>query len=133
MSAIWTDRGHNYSSNKKNKQHFGLTSNQLQAGSPFLAAEDALQEIARCDKITIMWYDGDSSSVFEGLAMMGLKSRSSSRCSMGRNGILLKIMSFFQFLSCIQSITISPRFKELLKKTGLKVTFLINDFWVKYS
>ena len=67
---------------------------------------------------------------FEGLAMMGLKSRSSSRCSMGRNGILLKIMSSFQFLSCIQFITISPRFKELLKKTGLKVTSIINDFWV---
>ena len=62
--------------------------------------------------------------------MMGLKSRLSSHCSMGRNGILLKIMSFFQFLSCIQSITISPRFKELLKKTGLKVTSIFNDFWV---
>ena len=80
-----------------------------------------------CDTVVIY------NQFIEGLAMMGLKSRSSSRCSMGRNGILLKIMSFFQFLSCIQSITISPRFKELLKKTGLKVTFLINDFWVKYS
>ena len=49
-------RSHNYRSNKK--KHFGLTNNQLQAGSPFLAAEDALQEIARCDKIMIMWYCG---------------------------------------------------------------------------
>ena len=98
MSAIWTEEV-TIIDHKKNKQHFGLTNNQLQAGSPFLAAEDALQEIARCDKIMIMWYDGDSSSVFEGLAMMGLKSRSSSRCSMGRNGILLKIMLSFLFNS----------------------------------
>ena len=53
MSAIWTEEV-TIIDHKKNKQHFGLTNNQLQAGSPFLAAEDALQEIARCDKIMIM-------------------------------------------------------------------------------
>ena len=38
----------------QNNEHFGFTNNHLQAGSPFLAAEDALQEIARCDKTMIM-------------------------------------------------------------------------------
>ena len=37
----------------QNNEHFGFTNNHLQAGSPFLAAEDALQEIARCNKIMI--------------------------------------------------------------------------------
>ena len=58
---------------QKNNQHFGLTNNQLQAGSPFLAAEDALQEIARCDKIMIMWYSGHSSSVYWRLGYDGVE------------------------------------------------------------
>ena len=49
---------------------------------------------------------------------------------MGRNGKFSRLCLSFQILSCIQFKTISPRFKELLKKTGLKVTSNINDFWV---
>ena len=131
MSAIWTF-GQNDKTNQKirtNNTLVSLTTNfrqdlpSLQLRTLSKRLQGAIKSWL-CDTVVI------HNQYIEGLAMMGLRSRSSSRCSMGRNGILIKIMSFFRFLSCIQFITISPRFKELLKKTGLKVTSIINDFWV---
>ena len=67
----------------------------------------------------------------EGLAMMGLKSRSSSRCSMGRKGILLKIMSFISIPQLHSVYNNISQVQGALEEDWLKGDIsIINDFWV---